>query len=782
MSGSWFVVLLTGKGAGDRVPLSGDRITIGRRAGQGLVLSDPSISGSHCELHRKGTRWHLRDLGSTNGTFVGGAKVTEVEIGAGTEFVVGTVRLKLELQLGPPAAPPPIEEHGGAASAAPSSATAPSGGEELDFVEDEPAKVPAAALEVAEALEVPSAPPTSPSVAAMPSATMGDATAALATVTDASVRARAETAAAEAARKGRVATLALGAAALVAVAMGVYFTFFTSGPAATRTKPIEAVAGNLLPSPFASMEFEPEDGIRKTLQWQLADSSLDAAAGRDEADTEDRPRQRARSDAEARFYAMGFTTKRSRSGARALEVRFEGPGWARATAEPISVQPGETYRFAVYADASGASGALVQLVFRSRLQPLLRLVRSGGFLSSREGGNGFRRIEGTALAPSGCDLVQLSLVGVGTEGVVSFDDVEIVRSPEPLPRPVQRKDLDFEFDGADGRIRKIDRDLIQAMGVLVARADGSLERTLFSSRGEDGRWTFHAPQGDVASVQLTARATEARVELETKIERPSEGDLARRRIALTWGISRAYAPEVLLRTDRTTSRHRGDFDVPSTSALVLGAERERLRVSFSPPVALRGIVEGELLRLVWEPPAQSSLDIQFSFEDEKRRAIELEHQADTADREGRIGDAITLRSQIIEEFPFEAALLDRNQAKRDARILEGQKVVARLERAVADADLFRIPGALRLAKAQAEELLSSYRGTDVAERAEAVMRAVDQTLAEVEAELGEREALRLKTIASAFAASQAADLATHIRDYIKKHFTATRAAASLGGQ
>jgi hypothetical protein len=177
-----------------------------------------------------------------------------------------------------------------------------------------------------------------------------------------------------------------------------------------------------------------------------------------------------------------------------------------------------------------------------------------------------------------------------------------------------------------------------------------------------------------------------------------------------------------------------------------------------------------------------TITVQFSFEAEKRRAFELEQQADAADAEGRSGDAIALRSQIIEEFPFEAALVERNQAKRDARILEGQKVVGRLERAIADADLFRIPEAFRLAKRQAELLTSQYRGTDVAERAKAVIDAVDRALADVEAELGEREALRLKTIADAFAAANSAALSGYIRGYVQKTFPSTKAAASMGGR
>lgn len=51
---------------------------VGRRAGLHLVLPSNTVSGLHAEFFFVGSKLCLRDLGSTNGTFVNGERLTEV--------------------------------------------------------------------------------------------------------------------------------------------------------------------------------------------------------------------------------------------------------------------------------------------------------------------------------------------------------------------------------------------------------------------------------------------------------------------------------------------------------------------------------------------------------------------------------------------------------------------------------------------------------------------------------------------------------------------------------
>ena len=62
-------------GGGDPVPLRKDEMIIGRRPSCDIQLDFENISGKHCVLRFIHQIWHVRDLGSTNGTTVNGAAI-----------------------------------------------------------------------------------------------------------------------------------------------------------------------------------------------------------------------------------------------------------------------------------------------------------------------------------------------------------------------------------------------------------------------------------------------------------------------------------------------------------------------------------------------------------------------------------------------------------------------------------------------------------------------------------------------------------------------------------
>jgi hypothetical protein len=56
--------------------LDQDSYTIGREAGNEIVIEDPQVSRRHATLTRQGPTYLLEDIGSTNGTYVNGKRVT----------------------------------------------------------------------------------------------------------------------------------------------------------------------------------------------------------------------------------------------------------------------------------------------------------------------------------------------------------------------------------------------------------------------------------------------------------------------------------------------------------------------------------------------------------------------------------------------------------------------------------------------------------------------------------------------------------------------------------
>src|SRR5262249_48690765 len=71
-------------------------IRVGARRGNDVQLTDAKVSGLHCEIRLDDRGYRLRDLDSTNGTFVGGLRVNDVYVQPGSQISLGASRLKFE--------------------------------------------------------------------------------------------------------------------------------------------------------------------------------------------------------------------------------------------------------------------------------------------------------------------------------------------------------------------------------------------------------------------------------------------------------------------------------------------------------------------------------------------------------------------------------------------------------------------------------------------------------------------------------------------------------------
>jgi len=90
------LVLLSAGMAGRSHELKVDRTTIGRVEDNTFQIPEPSVSSHHCEVLLKGNDVLIKDLNSTNGTFINGEKITEAPLKPGQVLRLGQIELRLE--------------------------------------------------------------------------------------------------------------------------------------------------------------------------------------------------------------------------------------------------------------------------------------------------------------------------------------------------------------------------------------------------------------------------------------------------------------------------------------------------------------------------------------------------------------------------------------------------------------------------------------------------------------------------------------------------------------
>ncbi|HWM88990.1 MAG TPA: sigma 54-interacting transcriptional regulator [Kofleriaceae bacterium] len=90
------LVVISGPDSGAKAEVEATWIRVGAQSGCDLVLSDRLVSGHHFEILLDETGYRLRDLDSTNGTFIAGHRVRDAYLNPGTVIYAGESRLRFE--------------------------------------------------------------------------------------------------------------------------------------------------------------------------------------------------------------------------------------------------------------------------------------------------------------------------------------------------------------------------------------------------------------------------------------------------------------------------------------------------------------------------------------------------------------------------------------------------------------------------------------------------------------------------------------------------------------
>ena len=95
------LVVIDGADRGRACRLGATPAVIGTAADAALTLSDDRVSARHLEVTAIESRFAVRDLGSTNGTWFEGSRIERAELGAGATLRVGRTTLRIEPEAQP---------------------------------------------------------------------------------------------------------------------------------------------------------------------------------------------------------------------------------------------------------------------------------------------------------------------------------------------------------------------------------------------------------------------------------------------------------------------------------------------------------------------------------------------------------------------------------------------------------------------------------------------------------------------------------------------------------
>lgn len=90
------LVILSQGFTGQTHEMTADTTTIGRTDDNTVTIPEGSVSSRHCEILRRGEEYYVKDLDSTNGTYINGQKINSSPLKSGQILRCGQIEMRLE--------------------------------------------------------------------------------------------------------------------------------------------------------------------------------------------------------------------------------------------------------------------------------------------------------------------------------------------------------------------------------------------------------------------------------------------------------------------------------------------------------------------------------------------------------------------------------------------------------------------------------------------------------------------------------------------------------------
>jgi len=692
----------SGDKKGETVAIPATGLTIGRKEGNGLRIADASVSGNHARLTIDAEGVKITDLGSTNGTRVGTARVTESRLQAGDTLYLGNVKFEVVAtgEMSPGAA-------GG--SAAVDIGEIDVGEIDLEEISIEEITledaVPAAAA--APAAQPPARPVARPVARTEPAAVAPVAPAASAELAGEAV-AHVSAATLERAKKSSKSGL-LVVGGLVVVLVGAWFALNRDedNPMA-RARAVQPLTGNLLPA--GSWSFEGESEAFRDAEGALATWSKSAQA--------------------------------ASSGQYGLRAELAAGEWALTRSEAVTVSEGQTLVAKAQLRAVDAS-VRVGVEF-------LRMSADGAALAgpvvawsaplgdATSGGSGWTAVELGVRVPLAHTRARVVLLAEGAtqsdaSGRADADDVGLVV----------------------GESARVEHQLGEARAVVDGACAVHLEevdRVLCSGLA------WRASKDAQAPVALAVQAKGARLELTPQL---AESGAAVGSVRVGNALLAAGGVATLAKDG--TQRHSGDFSRDGVEALLLGGGNDLVKLALRSSARVEGRPDGDGLLISWQHSAAAGLELQAEFGEEKKLAGDLAHAARNASKKGEAGLALAKWSELLDRAPFDAALVEEASRARSQLVEQGLADLRAVRQRAVEARFFALAPMCAQERAKALELAARYAGSEVSAQATALADELSLELDTMQADDALARRARLVSISQALESAGAKTLAARVK-------------------
>jgi hypothetical protein len=216
--------------------------------------------------------------------------------------------------------------------------------------------------------------------------------------------------------------------------------------------------------------------------------------------------------------------------------------------------------------------------------------------------------------------------------------------------------------------------------------------------------------------------------------------------------------------------------------VLIGTARDLVRIALPAGAVVRGRPDGDGFRIDADIGAAQSVALQLAFREERQAAETLAREAREADKAGEPGRALAAWGRLLDELPFDVALVREADTARGQGVKRGLEEVQRLKVEVERARFFRLPELFRDSQRAIDACAARYAGSEVESAARDVAKDLGGDLEALQKDLDRAEARRLAMILKGLEAQKMPKLATRVRATLSERFGVTDDGAALLGE